>query len=354
MKCCVLGAQAPVTTRPLALADRQAPSPGPGEVLVEVTACGVCRTDLHIVEGDLPLRCSPTIPGHQVVGRVAALGAAADGPSKGPTRTPSKLAAIAPPLLIGQRVGVAWLHRTCGRCRFCTTRRENLCDSADFTGWTVHGGYATMLTAPAAFVYPLPESMSGLAVAPLLCAGIIGFRALQLAGLGWWAGARLGIYGFGAAGHIALQLARARGADVYVCTRDRQRHQALAAELGARWVGGATEAPPDKLDAALIFAPAGEIVPAALAAVDNGGSVVLGGIHMSPIPALPYELLYHERVLRTVANNTRADGEAFLAEAARIGIKTHVEVFPLAEANEALIRLKTDAIRGAAVLQISA
>src|SRR4051812_20863939 len=332
MQACTLPAQAPAATRPLRLTDLPEPRVGPDEVLVAVSACGVCRTDLHVVEGDLPLRMTPTIPGHQVVGRVV---------------TAPAEAGVRP----GDRVGVAWLHRTCGVCRFCTTGRENLCERALFTGWTAPGGYATLVAAPAAFVYPLPQDLTDQEVAPLLCAGIIGYRALAMAGLdGRWAGARLGIYGFGAAGHLAIQIARARGAEVYVCTRDRERHQALASELGARWVGGTVDRPPVALDAALVFAPAGEIVPEALAAVDAGGTVVLGGIHMSPIPSLPYERLYRERVLRSVAHNPRRDGSAFLAEAARARVHTSVETFPLAEANEALIRLRQDAIRGAAVL----
>jgi propanol-preferring alcohol dehydrogenase len=332
MQACILHAQAPVGTRPLRLTDAPEPHVAADEVLVAVSACGVCRTDLHVVEGDMPLHMTPTIPGHQVVGRVV---------------TAPAEAGIQP----GDRVGVAWLHRTCGVCRFCTTGRENLCERALFTGWTAAGGYATLIAAPAAFVYPLPQDLTDQEVAPLLCAGIIGYRALAMTNLdGRWAGARLGIYGFGAAGHLAIQIARARGAEVYVCTRDRERHQALASELGARWVGGTVDRPPVALDAALVFAPAGEIVPEALAAVDAGGTVVLGGIHMSPIPSLPYERLYGERVLRSVANNTRQDGSAFLAEAARAGVHTSVETFPLAEANEALIRLRQDAIRGAAVL----
>jgi propanol-preferring alcohol dehydrogenase len=331
MKAWVLPRQAPAASAPLTLVDLPEPTLQPDEVLVEVSACGVCRTDLHVVEGDLPIRSSPTIPGHQVVGRV-----------------------VAGPLPRGQRVGVAWLHRTCGVCRFCTSRRENLCERAAFTGWTVPGGFATAVVAPAAFVYPLPDTLEDHQLAPLLCAGIIGYRTLRLTGIERWAGARLGIYGFGAAGHIAIQLARARGAEVYVCTRDRQRHQALAAELGATWVGDTLEKPPVLLDAAVVFAPAGEIVTAALAATDAGGSVVLGGIHMSPIPTFSYDLLYRERVVRSVANNTREDGTAFLAEALRIPITTHVETFPLADANEALARLKGDAIKGAAVLLVQA
>jgi propanol-preferring alcohol dehydrogenase len=329
MKAWVVRAQAPVANRPLALVDLPSPAAPAGEVRIAVSACGVCRTDLHVVEGDLPLRASPTIPGHQVVGQV--VDAAGD-------------------LRPGDRVGVAWLHRTCGACRFCTSGRENLCETAAFTGWTVPGGFATEIVAPAAFVYPLPDALSDPQSAPLLCAGIIGYRALRLTGLAAWPGARVGLYGFGAAGHIAIQLARARGAEVYVCTRDRERHQALASALGATWVGGTFDRPPVPLDAAIVFAPAGEIVPAALAALDAGGTLVLGGIHMSPTPPLPYELLYHERVVRSVANNTRADGHALLAEAARLGLTTHVQTFPLADAGEALIQLRHDAIRGAAVL----
>ena len=335
MKACVLARPAPVESGPLDWRDVASPVPGPGEVLIRVRACGVCRTDLHVVEGELPVRRSPVIPGHQVVGEVAAVGAGSEA------------------LAIGQRVGVAWLHRTCGRCRFCLSGRENLCVDPAFTGWTVDGGYAELCTARADFVYPLPDGFGDLDAAPLLCAGIIGYRALALTGLDQrgWAGARLGIYGFGAAGHVAIQLGRGRGAEVYVCTRDRSRHQALASELGAAWVGDAAERPPVALDAAIIFAPAGPLVPPALEAVDRGGSVVLGGIHMSPLPQMRYDLIYGERVLRSVANNTRADGHAFLAEAARLPVRTHTEIFPMAEANRALRALKDDAIRGAAVLR---
>lgn len=334
MKACVLSAPAPVATLPLHVRELPSPELAPDEVRIRVSACAICRTDLHVVEGELPARRSPVIPGHQVVGQVTELGAAATG------------------LSLGQRVGVAWLHRTCGICRFCRTGRENLCESAEFTGWTADGGFATEIKAPAAFTYPLPDDLSDLAAAPLLCAGIIGYRALKLTGIDAWAGACLGLYGFGAAGHIAIQVARGRGADVYVCTRDRERHQALASELGAAWVGGTVDSPPVRLDAAIIFAPAGEIVPPALAALHPGGTLVLGGIHMSPIPSFPYELIYRERVVRSVANNTRADGREFLAEAARLRVRTHVQSFPLSEANQALIALKHDAIRGAGVLAI--
>lgn len=338
MKALLLHAPAAIDQRPLRLSDVPTPSPAPDELLVRVRACGVCRTDLHVVEGELPVRRSPIIPGHQIVGTVAELGAGVKD------------------FELGQRVGIAWLHHTDGSCRFCLSNRENLCEQAQFTGWTVAGGYAEFALASANFAYPIPDGFDDLQAAPLLCAGIIGYRSLALTGLGDapndWAGASLGIYGFGAAGHVVIQLARARGANVYVCTRDQRKHQALAEELGAVWVGGPTDEPPVKLAAAIIFAPAGELVPPALKALDKGGVLVLGGIHMSAIPSFEYSLLYDERVVRSVANNTRADGRAFLAEAARIPVHTQVQSFTLADANEALIALKHDAIRGAAVLQL--
>jgi propanol-preferring alcohol dehydrogenase len=334
MRACVLRQPAPVASRPLRLEEVPAPVPRveAGEVLISVRACGVCRTDLHVVEGELPARRLPLIPGHQAVGEVVRGGA------------------VGPPA--GTRVGVAWLHSTCGTCGYCRGGRENLCERAEFTGWTRDGGFAEFIVAPADFIYPLPASMADAQLAPLLCGGIIGYRCLRQCAIADWAGARLGIYGFGAAGHMAIQIARHRGAEVYVCTRDRARHQALAEELGATWVGGTFDRPPRqaRLDAAIVFAPAGEIVPAALEALDRGGTLVLGGIHMSEIPAMPYRLLYHERVVRSVANNTREDGRLFLAEAAAAGVTTSVRTFPLEQANEALIALKHDAIRGAAVL----
>ncbi|HEY3104557.1 MAG TPA: zinc-dependent alcohol dehydrogenase family protein [Pyrinomonadaceae bacterium] len=336
MKACVLRSPAPIDARPLELIDIEQPSPADDEVLVRVRACGVCRTDLHVVEGELAPRRSPVTPGHQIVGEVFETGAKVTN------------------LKAGQRVGIAWLHQTCGQCRFCRSGRENLCERAEFTGWTVDGGYAEYAVAPASFAYELPDGFDDLQAAPLLCAGIIGYRSLRLTGIekANWNGARLGIYGFGAAGHVVIQIARARGAEVYVCTRDQKRHQALASELGATWVGDAKDQPPAKLDAAIIFAPAGELVPGALRALDKGGVLVLGGIHMSPIPSFDYSLIYGERVVRSVANNTREDGREFLAEAAAIPVRAHVQTFPLAEANEALIALKHDAIKGAAVLVI--
>ena len=336
MKACPLRTPAPVASLPLELAEVEIPTPGEDEVFVRVRTCGICRTDLHVVEGDLPVRREHVIPGHQIVAEVVELG---DRVSE---------------LAVGQRVGIAWLNRTCGKCRYCLAGNENLCERAEFTGWTVNGGFAEYAVVPAAFAYPLPDDFTDEQAAPLLCAGIIGYRALRLSGLNErsWKGARLGIYGFGAAGHVAIQLARARGADVCVATRDRARHQSLATELGAAWVGDTKDAPPFKLDAAIIFAPAGELVPVALKALDKGGVLVLGGIHMSPIPAFDYALIYGERVVRSVANNTRDDGREFLAEAARIPVRTHVQTFPLEQANEALIALKHDAIRGAGVLNV--
>ena len=336
MKAWVLRSPASIDDRPLKFADVETPTPGDDEVLVQVHVCGVCRTDLHVVEGDLPSRLPGVIPGHQIVGEIVEAGANVKSVKR------------------RDRVGIAWLRRTCGVCRFCRTGRENLCEQAEFNGWTANGGFAEYVVAPADFVYALPKDFDDLQAAPLLCAGIIGYRSLRLTGIEKekWAGAHLGIYGFGAAGHVVIQVARARGAEVYVCTRDRERHQALALELGAAWVGDAKDAPPVKLDASIIFAPAGDLVPPALQALDKGGVLVLGGIHMSPIPSLDYSLVYHERVIRSVANNTREDGREFLAEAARISVRTHVQRFALKEANDALIALKHDAIKGAAVLVV--
>ena len=334
MKAWILDRPAAVTEHPLDFTDMSRPDPAEDELLVQVHACGICRTDLHVVEGELPVRRSPLIPGHQIVGRVAAVGSGVEG------------------FATGDRAGVAWLNRTCGQCEFCVAGRENLCERADFTGWTVDGGYAQYAVARANFAYHLPESFDDIQAAPLLCAGIIGYRCLRLTGLSLdeWKGAQLGLYGFGAAGHVCIQLARARGANVYVCTRDRERHQALARELGATWIGDAMDQPPVKLDASIIFAPAGELVPIALKAIRKGGTVVLGGIHMSPIPSFDYSLIYGERMLRSVANNTREDGREFLIEAARIPVRTHTQIFPFDQANEALIALKSDSIRGAGVL----
>jgi propanol-preferring alcohol dehydrogenase len=246
-------------------------------------------------------------------------------------------------------VGIAWLHRTCGQCEFCRTGRENLCDRADFTGYTADGGFAEFVTVPESFAYPVPSALTDTEAAPLLCAGIIGFRCLRLSGM--HRSAALGLYGFGAAAHLAIQVARYWGVEVFVCTRHK-RHQQLARDLGASWAGEASAAPPCHLDAAIIFAPAGELVPLALAALKKGGVLILGGIHMSAIPAMPYELLYQERTIRSVANNTREDGREFLKLAGEISLRPQVQVFPLDQANQALLALKQDSIQGAAVLQI--
>ncbi len=331
MRACILDSPAGIETSPLRMADVPKPHPGRGEVLVHTRVCGVCRTDLHVVEGELAQQKSPITPGHQVVGVVEENGAGA-----------SRFA-------IGSRVGVPWLYQTDGTCEYCRSGRENLCENARFTGWMVDGGYAEYLVAPEAFVYALPEGFADLHVAPLLCAGIIGFRTLRLSGV--QPGGTLAMYGFGAAAHVAIQVAQYWGIKVYAFSRD-QRHQELASDLGAVWTGGSFDEPPVKLDAALIFAPAGELVPAALRILKRGGTVSIGGIHMSPIPALDYNLLYHERVIRSVANNTRKDGEDFLEVAAAIPIHTEVQPFPLEEANQALNALKNDAIRGAAVLTV--
>lgn len=336
MRAAVLRKPAPVETFPLELVDVEPPVAGDGDLLLRVEVCGLCRTDLHVIEGELPPSRECVIPGHQVVGVVERGAANGNGPRA------------------GQRVGVAWLGSTCGACRFCMTQRENLCLDPRFTGWTRDGGFAELIAAPAEFVYPLPDAIDAAHAAPLLCAGIIGYRCLRRTGLDaiGWSGARLGIHGFGAAGHIAIQIARARGARVFVCTRDEARHQALAVELGAEWVGGAMTRPPEPLDASIVFAPAGEIVPAALAALDRGGVLVLGGIHMSAIPSIEYATLYHERTILSVANNTRDDGRLFFEEAARVGVRTSVRPYPLHEIGQALIDLKRDAIRGAAVIEI--
>jgi propanol-preferring alcohol dehydrogenase len=331
MKACLLHAPAAIETNPLEYAEVAAPQPKSGEVLVRVRACGVCRTDLHVIEGELPPCKSPVIPGHQVVGIVERQG--------GNTRR----------FRIGDRVGIAWLHRTDGTCEYCRAGAENLCDNPVFTGYRVDGGYAEYIVAPEDFIYALPAGFPDDQTAPLLCAGIIGFRSLRLSGIA--AGGRLGFYGFGAAAHVAIQVARHWKVEVFACTRD-PRHQKLALELGAVWAGGTFDEPPKKLDAAIVFAPAGEIVPAALQALKKGGALILGGIHMSPIPSFSYDLLYQERVIRSVANNTRQDGEDFLRIAAEIPIRTHVVSFPLAEANRALNALKNDAIPGAAVLRL--
>lgn len=331
MKAMLLSQPAAIDTNPLVLSEVKLPEPAEDEVLVEVIACGICRTDLHVVEGELSPKLSKVIPGHQVVGQIVRCGYAA-----------KKYA-------IGARVGIPWLHRTCGRCEFCTREKENLCPNALYTGWTVNGGYAEYVVAPEQFVYPIPKDFSALAAAPLLCAGIIGFRALRLAEL--QSGDTLGIYGFGAAGHVCIQVARHRGIRVVVSTRE-DKHRKLATELGAEWAGGAYDDPPMPLNAAIVFAPAGELVPVALKNLKRGGTLVLGGIYMSPIPTFSYDLLYWERKIRSVSNNTRQDGFDFLRVASEIPIHTQTQLFPLEQANAALQALKRDGIRGAGVMII--
>jgi len=315
--------------RPLALRTLPRPEPGPGEVQVEVRACGVCRTDLHLVDGELPHPKVPVIPGHEIVGIVAALGSGVSEP------------------VLGTRVGVPWLGGSCGHCGYCATGRENLCADARFTGYQRDGGYAEYAVADAGYIFPLPDRYDDLHAAPLLCAGLIGYRAYAMAG-----DARtVGLYGFGAAAHLVAQVALAQGRTVFAFTRPGDRDaQAFAKEVGVHWAGGSDEAAPGPLGAALIFAPVGALVPAALAATARGGTVVCAGIHMTDIPAFPYRLLWGERSLRSVANLTRSDGEAVLALAATLPLSVHVEPYPLARANEALARLRAGAVAGAAVL----
>ena len=327
--------------RALREAEIEVPSPGPGEVLVRVDACGVCRTDLHVVDGELPEPKLPLVPGHQIVGEVVEVGEAARSGGAG-ARTGA--------LTVGDRVGVPWLGHTDGTCRWCRSGRENLCDEPEFTGYTRDGGYAEYVAPDASFVFPLPGDAPAVEAAPLLCAGLIGYRSLRMAG----DPARLGIYGFGAAAHIVCQVAVHEGRRVFAFTRaGDDRAQQLARSVGAEWAGSSEERPPEQLDAAIVFAPVGALVPTALAAVAKGGTVVCGGIHMSDIPSFPYELLWEERSVRSVANLTRRDGEEFLRLAPEVPVRTIVEPFPLERANEALERLRSGELRGAAVLEVS-
>jgi alcohol dehydrogenase, propanol-preferring len=417
MRAMRLAAPGPVAARPLELVEVQVPEPGPGEVLLRVRACGVCRTDLHVAEGELPPHRSPVVPGHQVVGEVVAFG-------EGAERLPPGGEQGARPLDAGERVGVPWLHRACGECRYCRRGEENLCERALFTGWDVDGGFAEYMTAPADFVYRLPEAMDDLAAAPLLCAGIIGYRCLRLVGIvgtdtglpgtpgpgarpatgslrvgerrgfdpeapgeiaaeaealaeergeiaaeaeergerpvesaGPGADARddeprrLGLYGFGSAAHLCTQVARWRGWEVYAFTRGAE-HRELALELGAAWAGETSDDPGILLDAAIIFAPAGELAVDALRQTDKGGIVALGGIYSSPIPPIEYPWIYHERVLRSVANSTRQDARELLRDAALVPVHSRVQVYGLEQANEALLDIKEDRVRGSAVLRV--
>ncbi|HEX3235676.1 MAG TPA: zinc-dependent alcohol dehydrogenase family protein [Gemmatimonadales bacterium] len=315
--------------RPLRPAEVPRPTPGPGQLLLKVRACGVCRTDLHVADGELPEPKLPLVLGHEIVGTVAAVGG--DVPRFAP----------------GDRVGVPWLGWTCGVCRFCRSGRENLCDRARFTGYTIDGGYAEYSLADARFCFPIPAGYDDVHAAPLLCAGLIGYRSLAAVG----EAERLGIYGFGAAAHLITQVARAQGRRVFAFTRAGDAEgQRFALEMGAEWAGASEDRPPEALDGAIIFAPVGALVPVALGAVGKGGVVACGGIHMSPIPSFPYDILWGERVLRSVANLTRRDGEAFFHIAADVPLKVAVEPLPVSGANEALTRLREGRLRGAAVL----
>lgn len=330
MRAMVLDQGGDVGTNRLELRDLPTPEPGPGVVRVKVSVCGVCRTDLHIVEEDLPQAKRPITPGHEVVGLVDRIGSGVHAIKE------------------GDRVGIAWLQGTCGRCEFCTTGRENLCARPTFTGYHRDGGYADYALVPEAFAYPIPAAFTDEEAAPLLCAGIIGYRALRLSGVR--PGQRLGLYGFGASAHLTIQVARQRGCAVYVCSL-REEHRQLARELGAAWVGGAAEAPPDKLHGSILFAPAGELVPPALRALDRGGTLAIAGIHLTAIPPLDYGRdLFGERTVRSVTANTKQDGLDFLREAAAIPIRPHWQRFRLDDANRALQQLKAGTVQGAAVL----
>ncbi len=320
-----------VPGRPLVAATLDPDPPGPGQIQIRVHACGVCRTDLHVADGELPRPKLPLVLGHEIVGTVSRLGPGA-----------ARFA-------VGARVGVPWMGWTCGVCEYCRSGRENLCQQARFTGYQIDGGYAEVATADERFCFPIPAGYDDVAAAPLLCAGLIGYRSLVAAG----PGPRLGIYGFGAAAHIVAQVARHQGRRIFAFTRAGDAAaQVHARELGAEWTGASEEQPPEPLDAAILFAPVGALIPAALRAVAPGGTVVCAGIHMSDIPAFPYEILWGERVVRSIANLTRRDGEEFLALAPRVPVRTEVETFPLEEANKALTRLRAGSIRGAAVLRI--
>ena len=309
------------------------PEPGAGEIRVRVNTCGVCRTDLHVIEGDLPEHTLPIVPGHQVVGTVDALGAGSEGFTE------------------GDRVGIAWLRGTCGSCHWCRSGQENLCPASRYTGYHADGGYAEYAVVSSAYAYPILDGFDDLQAAPLLCAGIIGYRALQRSGVP--PGGRLALYGCGSSAHVVLQLAQHRGCPVDVVTRG-ESHRELARQMGASWVGGPGETPPEAADGAIIFAPAGEIVPDALRAVKKGGTVASAGIYMSPIPELDYDAcVFHEKTLTSVEANTREDGRGLLAEAAEVPVRAHVTEFSLEEANEALVRLKHDGIDGSAVLRVS-
>jgi propanol-preferring alcohol dehydrogenase len=333
MKAMVLNENGPIEESPLSLTDIPAPDPGPGEVRVRVKACGICRTDLHVIEGDLPLVKAPLIPGHQIVGTVDARGSGAER------------------FDIGDRVGIAWLRYTCGECRYCTRGKENLCENSLYTGYHENGGFAEYAVVPEAFAYAIPDVFSDTEATPLLCAGIIGYRALKRSGL--QPGGKLGIYGFGSSAHITAQIALNWGCELYVVSRAKA-HRDLAAKLGAAWTGGGKDEIPAKLDSVIVFAPAGEIVPPALQSLDKGGIVALAGIYMTDIPRMDYtDNLFYEKELRSVTANTREDGEELLEEAAKIPIRPRIHEFDLEEANRALYLLKKDKIAGSGALLVS-
>jgi propanol-preferring alcohol dehydrogenase len=333
MKAMILFENGPVEESPLKLSDVQAPEPGRGEIRIRVRACGICRTDLHIIEGDLPLVRTPVTPGHQIVGIVDARG---EGAGR---------------FAIGDRIGIAWLRYTCGSCKYCTEGNENLCESSLYTGYYEDGGFAEYAVIPEKFAYAMPGIFSDGEAAPLLCAGIIGYRALKRSGIK--PGGRLGIFGFGSSAHITAQIALGWGCELYVSTRGRSR-QELASNLGARWIGGADDIMPVKIDSAIIFAPAGELVPGALKSLDKGGTLALAGIYMTDLPGMNYtDTLFYERDLRSVTANTREDGEELLIEAAKIPVRPKIQEFELEETNRALYLLKQDKISGSGVIRVS-
>ena len=336
MKAMVLNQIAPIEQSPLRWEDVADPVAGPGEVRVRVRCCAICRTDLHVIEGDLPREKLPVIPGHQVVGVVDQVGPHASA------------SAFFQELRVGERIGIAWLRHTCGRCRFCTTGRENLCPFSRYTGYQADGGYAQFAVVPADFAYRIPDGIDDVLVSPLLCGGIIGYRALKRTGI--LPGGRLLLIGFGSSAHVVLQIATHRGCRVYVVSR-AESHLKLARDLGAEWAGDKCESIPDKMDGAILFAPAGGLVPPALATLDRGGTLALAGIHMSPIPRIDYDAqLFQERDIHPVTANTRQDGQELLAEAIASGVRPHTRVYPLSEANRALEDLKGDRIDGTGVL----
>lgn len=332
MKAMQLRQPAPVDTAPLALTEVETPQPGPGQIRLKIHTCGVCHTDLHIVEGDLALPRLPTIPGHEIVGVVDAVGAGVTLHN------------------VGDRLGVPWLNQSCGHCRYCRAGKENLCENIRFTGMHADGGFAEYTVVHEKFAYPIPAIFDDVAAAPLLCAGIVGYRSLRRSRV--QPGQRLGLYGFGASAHIVIQIARHWDCEVFVFTRG-EHHRELARNLGAVWTGGAEDDPGALMDSSIIFAPAGGLAPAALRRLDKGGTLALGGIHMSPIPAMAYDLLWHERTIQSVANSTRQDALDFLEVAAAVPVKTETELYDLEQANETLLRLKRSEINGAAVLRIA-